>query len=93
MPTRNINLTDHYDSFLADQLKAGRFKNASEAVRAALRLLEKQEAEDAARLEALRRDAAIGTEAYAKGDYTVIDGDEELDRLFENIAAKATQKQ
>ena len=62
MPTRNINLTDHFDGFLFDQLAAGRYKNASEVVRAGLRLLEREAAEDAAKLEALRRDATIGAE-------------------------------
>ena len=40
MPTRNINLTDRYDAFLSAQIESGRFKNASEAVRAALHLLD-----------------------------------------------------
>ena len=30
MPTRNINLTDYYDSFVQEQIASGRYKNASE---------------------------------------------------------------
>ena len=54
MPTRNINLTDRYDSFLAEQVACGRFKNVSEAVRAALYLLEQQGRREEMKLEALR---------------------------------------
>jgi antitoxin ParD1/3/4 len=36
---------DHFDSFIASQLEAGRFNNASEVVRAGLRLLEDHEIE------------------------------------------------
>ena len=45
-----------------------------------------QTAEDATRLEALRRDAAIGTEAYKNGDFTVINSDAALDCFFEDLA-------
>ncbi len=93
MPTRNINLTDHYDTFLSEELAAGRYKNASEVVRAGLRLLEQQAAEDSARLDALRRDAAIGAEAYQAGDFTVIESDDALDRFFDDIAADADGRQ
>lgn len=89
MPTRNINLTEHYAEFLARTVESGRYKNTSEVVRAALRLLERQEREDEARLEALRRESAIGEEAYRRGDFTVLDGERDLDRLFETVVAEA----
>ncbi len=87
MPTRNINLTDRYDTFLARQIELGRFKNASEAVRAALHLLECQEREDEARLEALRRTAEIGRQAHARGEVSRIGDARDLDRFFDDIAA------
>ena len=54
MPTRNVTLTEHCDNFIADKIAAGRFSNASEAVRAGLHLLEREEAAESARLESLR---------------------------------------
>lgn len=54
MPTRNVNLTDHYDTFIDVSIAAGRFSNASEAVRAGLHLLERQVAEETAKIEWLR---------------------------------------
>lgn len=54
MPTRNVNLTDHFDQFIDVGVSSGRFSNASEVVREGLRLLEQREAEDKAKLEWLR---------------------------------------
>ena len=39
MPTRNISLTDEQDAYVAKLVQAGRYQNASEAVRDALRAL------------------------------------------------------
>jgi antitoxin ParD1/3/4 len=38
MPTRNVNLIDHFDSFIEKRVNSGRFSNASEVVREGLRL-------------------------------------------------------
>ena len=43
MPTRNINLTEHFNAFVERQVSSGRYSSASEIVREALRLLEEQE--------------------------------------------------
>lgn len=89
MPTRNINLTDQNDSFVSNQLESGRFKNASEVVRAGLHLLERQEREDEARLERLRRDAKTGEDAYNAGEYTPVADDAALNTFFDDIAREA----
>ena len=39
----DITLTGHFQSFIAEQLKGGRYQDASEVVRAALRELEQAE--------------------------------------------------
>ena len=54
MPTRNVNLTDELDRFVLTKVKSGRYENASEVVRAALRTLEREEEQYEARLAALR---------------------------------------
>ena len=54
MPTRNVNLTDKLDRFVLSKVKGGRYENASEVVRAALRALERDEQEHEAKLAALR---------------------------------------
>ncbi|WP_373356659.1 type II toxin-antitoxin system ParD family antitoxin [Pseudoroseicyclus sp. CXY001] len=43
MPTRNVVLTDHQASLLDRLVASGRYQNASEAMRAGLRLLEEDE--------------------------------------------------
>jgi antitoxin ParD1/3/4 len=69
MPTRNVNLTQELDSFVLARVESGRFENASEVVRAALRTLEREERVFEAKLAALR--AAID-DGDASG---VADGD------------------
>jgi antitoxin ParD1/3/4 len=54
MPTRNVNLTPELDSFVLARVESGRFENASEVVRAALRTLEREERLYETKLEALR---------------------------------------
>ncbi len=54
MPTRNVNLTDELDRFVLAKVESGRYENASEVVRAALRVLEREEREYDLRLAALR---------------------------------------
>jgi antitoxin ParD1/3/4 len=54
MPTRNVNLTDELDRFVRQKVESGRYENASEVVRAALRTLEREEEQYEAKLAALR---------------------------------------
>ena len=39
----SISLGDHFEDFVDDKIETGRFKNASEVIRAGLRLLEEEE--------------------------------------------------
>jgi antitoxin ParD1/3/4 len=54
MPSRNVNLTPELDSFVSELMANGRYQNASDVVRAALRALEREEREETAKIEALR---------------------------------------
>jgi len=69
MPTRNVNLTEELDRFVRVKIKSGRYENASEVVRAALRNLEREEKEYEAKLDALRNAIAEGeASGIAPGD-------------------------
>jgi antitoxin ParD1/3/4 len=65
MPTRNVNLTKELDQFVASRVESGLYANASEVMRSALRLLEKEEREYEEKMAVLR--AAIA-EGDASGD-------------------------
>ena len=54
MPTRNVNLTDELDRFVVAKVESGRYENASEVVRAALRTLEREEQRYEIKLAALK---------------------------------------
>lgn len=62
----SVTLGDHFESFISRQIKAGRYGNASEVVRASLRLLEEHEQ----RVEALRNALVDGE---ASGDAGPLD--------------------
>jgi len=69
MPTRNVNLTDELDRFVAKKVKTGRYENASEVVRAGLRTLEREEQQYEAELAALRAAIDEGdASSVAEGD-------------------------
>ena len=69
MPTRNVNLTEELDRFVASKIENGRYENASEVIRAALRTLELEEQEHEARLVALRAAIDEGdASGVAEGD-------------------------
>jgi putative addiction module CopG family antidote len=78
MPTRNISLTPEQDAFIGEILEAGEYRNASEAVRDAIRALQQRRAEDALRLERLRRSIDAGLADLDRGDDEDV-GDADLD--------------
>ncbi len=62
----SITLGEHFDGFIAGQIKSGRFASASEVVRAGLRLLENTET----KLETLRHMLSEGEQSgIADYDY------------------------
>ena len=78
MPTRNVNLTDELDSFVLAKVGSGRYENASEVVRAALRTLEREEQQYEARLAALRK-------AIDEGDRSGVAEGNSFDRLRQTL--------
>ena len=60
-----ISLTSKDDAFIADQIERGEYVNASEVVRAGLRLLEQEQL----KLAALRKAIDEGDAAHARGDF------------------------
>jgi antitoxin ParD1/3/4 len=76
----NVSITPQLETFLRECVKAGRFNNTSEAVRAAIRLLQNEEAEYEEKLVALRTDIQEGL----KGPFEPLD--------MENIKREAREE-
>ena len=75
---KSVVLSAHFDDFIDRQIASGRFNNASEVVRAGLRLLERDESE----LEELRRLIKEGDDDIAAGRvYTYSSAQELLDDI------------
>jgi len=86
MPTRNINLTDDQDAFVERMVKAGKYQNASEAMRDAVRGLQQRWKEDELKLTALRKQIRSGADALDRGDFIEID-DVDLDTTLDRLAS------
>jgi len=83
MPTRNVVLTDSQTDLIERLIADGRYQNASEALRAGLRLLEREEAE----MTALRDRLAAGLEEARSGVLAEGSGEDAIRRAF--AAARA----
>jgi len=79
--TTSFNLGDHFDHFISAQIESGRFGNASEVVRASLRLLEDEEH----KLQALRQALIDGENS---GPSTPLD----MEEIRQNAKKKAGLK-
>ena len=56
----SISIGNYFDNFIKNRISAGRFKNASEVVRAGLRLLEEEETRIIALKEAIQEGIESG---------------------------------
>ena len=89
MPTRNVVLTDHQARLVERLVVSGRYQNASEVLREGIRLVERQEAEHAARLRALREAATAGIADIDAGDCRSFEALEPLRDHLDGLAREA----
>ena len=78
MVTRNVVLTEPQSELVDRLVASGRYQNASEALRAGLRLLEREEAE----LGDLRARLTAGLEQARRGDLAEGSGEDTMRRAF-----------
>jgi antitoxin ParD1/3/4 len=83
MPTRNVSLPEKLDQFITAKVASGDYANASEVMRTALRLLEKEEREYEEKMAALRAaiDKGLASGIAEPGVF------ERLDAYIEELAA------
>lgn len=85
MATRNINLTDALDRFVAELVQSGQYQNASEVVRAGLRLLKAEEETRARKIAALNAAIQEALDDVAAGRVIEVD---DLDAFMDEISAE-----
>ena len=92
MGTRNVILADRQERFIDQLVSQGRYRNASKVVREGLHLIETREAEQEARLKALRDAAQIGIEdidaGCARSFSATLELRQHLERLVEQEHAR-----
>lgn len=91
MPTRNVNLTEHYDQFVEAMVSSGQFSSASEVMRAGLRLLEQQAREDESKLAALKSLASEAFNELDQGQGASIDSERQLAQLIDQLGRRAAE--
>lgn len=84
MVTRNVVLTEPQSQLIDDLVAAGRFQNASEALRAGLRLLEREETE----LKDLRARLTQGVQEARRGQFAEGSGEAAIRRAFAKGAGR-----
>ena len=96
MPTRNVVLTDRQARTIETMVASGRYQNASEIIREGLRLVEQRDAEDKARIKALREAAQVGLDDLAAGRFTTFSGPADIRRhvteIFDTAIAKGGRR-
>lgn len=91
MATRNVVLSQHQHELVESLVASGRYQNASEVLREGLRLLERQEEEEAAKIAALRKAADRGWADLASGRYDDI-ADDHLDDFIGQLGEDAHRR-
>jgi len=86
MPTRNVTLTPEQDAFIDEVLDKGEYRNASEAMRDAIRALQQRRALDALKLDKLRLSLKAGVAALDLGEYDEVE-DANLYAYLDGLAA------
>jgi antitoxin ParD1/3/4 len=100
MPTNtrqlNVSITPHFSKFIRSKIKSGRYANASEVVREALRRLEQDEAvrEQGVIVDPDNAGQAIlkGLASIERGDFIELTDREELQSFFADIVARGKKR-
>lgn len=89
MPTRNVVITQRQAKLIQKLVSSGRYQNASEVLREGLRLIESRDAQDRAKLKALRDAVQVGIDDMEAGRYRAFEAPQSLRRHLKALADDA----
>jgi antitoxin ParD1/3/4 len=108
MDQMNVSITDHLAEYVRARVKSGRYNNASEVVRDALRRMEEEEqrtlriaaptVEDlltdftAIETERIRRRVLESIAEIERGEYTEYEGPDGLEELAADVVARGRER-
>jgi antitoxin ParD1/3/4 len=100
MPTTtkqlNVSITPHFAKFIQGKVKSGRYTNASEVVREALRRFEQDEETRAQDLildpDNVQEAVSKGFASVEAGEYIDIDTDKELRQFFAGVIERGKKR-
>ena len=92
----NVSITPHFSKYIRDKVKSGRYSNASEVVREALRRLEQDElvAQQSTIVDPDNVSEAVleGLRSIAGGRFTELHTPEDLQRYFDGIVQRGKKR-
>jgi len=108
MDQMNVSITEQLAGYIRKKVKSGRYNNASEVVREALRRMEEEDArairlakpsaEDiladlsGEQIEGIRQRVRASIESLERGDFTEYEGKEGLNKLSQAVRARGRKR-
>jgi antitoxin ParD1/3/4 len=100
MPTNsrqlNVSITPHFSKFIRDKVKSGRYSNASEVVREALRRLEQEEMITEQSIivdpDNVKEAVLAGLRSIEHGEFTELRTQEDFQRYFDDIVRRGKKR-
>jgi antitoxin ParD1/3/4 len=86
MPIRTVDLSVEKDAFVEEIVRAGKYRNASEAMHDAVRALQQRLESDDVKLDLLRAELRAGLDALDRGAFSEVD-DADLDAALDDLFA------
>ncbi|MGA2878488.1 MAG: type II toxin-antitoxin system ParD family antitoxin [Bryobacteraceae bacterium] len=92
----NVSITPHFSKYIRDKVKSGRYSNASEVVREALRRLEQDEivTQQNAIMDPTNVQEAVlqGLRSIEGGRFTELHTPEDLQRYFDDVVRRGKKR-
>jgi len=92
----NVSVTPHFSNMIRNKVKSGRYANASEVVREALRRMEQDDlvgvGVEVVDPDDFREQVQKGMDSFARGDYIELKNDRELHEFFADVIARGKKR-